>query len=126
MPDPSGPRLTLVAALAVLALASCNTARDVAAITGGDPARGREAVRRYGCTTCHTIPGVAGARGTVGPPLTQMGRRSYVAGHLDNTPENLARWIQRPQDVDPRNAMPNVGVTDADSRDIVAFLYTLK
>ncbi len=109
-----------------LALAACNTSPDIGAIAGGDAHRGRDAVRRYGCGTCHTIPGVTGARGTVGPPLTQMGRRSYVAGHLENTPENLARWIRQPQEVDRPNAMPDMGVTETDSRDIAAFLYTLR
>jgi hypothetical protein len=28
--------------------------------------------------------------------------------------------------VDPPNAMPEMGVTEPDSRDIAAFLYTLK
>jgi cytochrome c1 len=120
-----GGRLAALA-LVVLALAACDRASDVTAIAGGDPHRGRDAVRRYGCGTCHTIPGVSGARGTVGPPLAQMGRRSYVAGHLQNTPENLARWIRQPQEVDRPNAMPDMGVTETDSRDIAAFLYTLR
>jgi cytochrome c1 len=55
-----------------------------------------------------------------------MGRRRYVAGHLENTPENLVRWIRHPQEVDRSNAMPDVGVTEADSWDIAAFLYTLR
>src|ERR1044071_2847320 len=65
-----------------LALTSCNqnTEREAAAMTGGNPARGREAISRYGCSTCHTIPGVNGAQGLVGPPLTQIASRSYIAG----------------------------------------------
>ena len=39
---------------------------------------------------------------------------------------NMIRWIQRPQDVDPKNVMPNMGVTDQDARDIAAYLYTLR
>jgi cytochrome c len=101
-------------------------ARTAAALTGGDAERGRQAVRRYGCTTCHTIPRVPGAIGTIGPPLDRMARRAYVAGRLPNTPANLMRWLQHPQHVDPPNAMPEMGVTEADSRDIAAFLYTLK
>jgi cytochrome c len=100
-------------------------ARTAAAITGGDPGRGREALRRYGCTTCHSIPRVPGAVGTVGPPLDRMARRSYIAGRLENTPGNLIKWIQHPQHVDPPNAMPEMGVTEEDSRHIAAFLYTL-
>jgi cytochrome c1 len=55
-----------------------------------------------------------------------MGRRSYIAGRLTNTPGNLMKWIQHPQHVDPPNAMPEMGVSEGDSRDIAAFLYTLK
>jgi cytochrome c1 len=38
----------------------------------------------------------------------------------------MMKWIQRPQEVDPKNAMPNMGVTDQDARDIAAYLYTLR
>lgn len=96
-----------------------------AAITGGDPERGRTALRRYGCHACHTIPGVPGARGLVGPPLTQMGSRTYVR-HLPNTPENLIRWIRHPKEVHEHTPMPDTGVTEADARDIVAYLYSLQ
>jgi cytochrome c2 len=120
-----------LAAVALLALgaglgACTEDTRTAAALTGGDPEKGRQAVRRYGCSTCHSIPRVPGAVGTVGPPLDRMARRAYVAGRLSNTPENLRLWIQHPQQVDPPNAMPDMGVTDQDSRDIAAFLYTLR
>ena len=62
----------------------------------------------------------------VGPPLTQIAIRQYLGGHLQNTPQNMVRWIQHPQQIDPKNAMPELGVTDADAKDIVAYLYTLK
>lgn len=93
---------------------------------GGDPRRGREKIRTYGCNACHTIPGVAGANGLVGPPLSQIGNRVFLAGELPNTPANLIRWIQHPRQVEPHTAMPEMGVTDQDSRDIAAYLYTLR
>ena len=96
------------------------------AITGGDPGQGREALRRYGCIGCHTIPGVRGAHGLVGPPLAGIARRMYVGGVLPNTPEDMMRWIRDPRGVDPLTAMPNTGVTEAAARDITAFLYTLR
>jgi cytochrome c len=52
--------------------------------------------------------------------------RSYVAGVLPNTPSNVIRWIQNPPGVDHLTAMPNLGVTDTDARDIASYLYTLK
>ena len=80
----------------------------------------------FGCTACHSVPGIAGANANVGPPLTRFGERTYVAGMLRNTPSNLVRWIRDPQGVVPGNAMPNMGVSEADARDIAAFLYTLR
>jgi cytochrome c2 len=95
-------------------------------LTGGDPSRGVAAIGRYGCGSCHLIPGVNGANATVGPPLTGIARRGYLAGQLGNTPENMMRWIQKPQEVEKGTAMPDMGVTDQDARDIAAHLYTLR
>lgn len=92
-----------------------------------DPhATGKLLLRQYGCGTCHEIPGVAAARGKVGPPLEHIASRVYLAGRIANTPENLAHWIRQPQAVDPRTAMPDMQVTEAHARDMVAYLYTLK
>jgi len=93
---------------------------------GGDPRRGRVEIRKYGCNTCHDISGVPGARGLIGPPLDQIGRRYYIAGELGNSPENLMLWIRHPRQVEPHTLMPEMGVTEQDSRDIAAYLYTLR
>lgn len=93
---------------------------------GGDARAGRETIRKYGCHTCHTIDGVPGATGLVGPPLNGIRQRSYLAGELPNTPENMMHWIQRPHTVEPQTVMPNMGVTEQDGRDIAAYLYTLR
>ena len=42
---------------------------------------------------------------------------------LTNPPENLARWIEAPQEVDSLTAMPDVGVGPAEARDIATWLY---
>jgi cytochrome c2 len=102
------------------------TAVEAEALTGGDVEAGRAAVKTYGCDACHTIPGVVDARGLVGPPLTQIANRIYIGGVLTNTPDNLIKWIQNPPDVDPRTAMPNLGVHETEARDIAAYLYTLR
>ncbi len=94
--------------------------------TGGDPGRGVQVIDRYGCGGCHTIPGVPGARGLVGPPLLWWSRRTFIAGELPNTPDNLIRWIRAPQSVEPGTAMPALGVTDEEARDAAAYLYTLR
>ena len=95
-------------------------------LTGGDPDRGRVQIHNYGCDTCHTIPGVMTATATVGPPLTQIGLRSYLAGRIENTPENMFQWIRHPRSIDEKTAMPDTGVTERDGRDIVAYLYSLR
>lgn len=126
-------RRALAAAGLALALALCgcgksgsDVERQAAAMTGGEPARGRDAIRRYGCASCHTIPGVEGARGQVGPSLQGIASRSYLAGKLPNTPPNMIKWIREPQEVQPGTAMPELGVTEQDGKDIAAYLYTLR
>jgi cytochrome c1 len=116
---------------ALLCLAGCDVPnaearREAAALTGGDPTYGPALMRKYGCQACHTIPGVDGANGLVGPPLAGIAARSYIGGVLPNTPANMMRWIQNPKGVDSLTAMPNTGVTDSDVRHIAAYLYTLK
>jgi cytochrome c oxidase assembly factor CtaG/cytochrome c2 len=120
----------LSGSLLSLAVAGCsNTSayeQEARRLTGGDPHNGRQAILKYGCDTCHTIPGVATADALVGPPLNRMARRAIIAGRLENTPENMIRWIRQPHVVEPGTAMPDTGVSDQHARDIAAYLYTLR
>jgi cytochrome c len=93
--------------------------------TGGDSAAGRRDLYRLGCGSCHTIPGVAGAHGKVGPSLDGIAGHTYVAGQLPNQPANLKRWIQHPHSIHPDSLMPELDLTDAQARDIAAYLYFL-
>jgi cytochrome c len=95
-------------------------------IAGADAQRGRALIRDVGCPSCHTIPGVRGARGNVGPPLVRFADRTYIAGMLRNEPRNLVTWLRHPQQVVPGNAMPEMGLDERDARDIAAYLYTLR
>jgi len=92
----------------------------------GDAARGRELLYQYGCGYCHTIPGVHAARGNIGPPLDDVGRRVYIAGSLPNTPQQMALWIRFPQSYRPGTAMPDLHVRADDARDMAAQLYRLR
>jgi cytochrome c len=115
--------------IAVALLAGCAHRPDDRAAqvtTGGDVHRGAAAIERYGCGSCHIIPGVSGAHGLAGPPLSGVANRTYIAGVLQNTPDNMMRWIRNPHDVDEKTVMPNVGVTPQDARDIAGYLYTLE
>jgi cytochrome c len=120
----------IVIACAVLAItggmawSSRQQAERVArAMTGGDPARAPEIMRRYGCGGCHTIPGLGGADGQVGPSLSGLVHRVYVGGSANNSPDNLVTWIVSPQTFAPRTAMPATGITEAEARDVAAYLY---
>ncbi len=119
--------LALCGVLLSLAMqAGCgeDTVRAAAAVTGGDPSRGSAAIVRYGCGSCHTIKGISSARGLVGPPLTGLRNRTYVAGMLTNTAGNLTHWIQKPKSVNAHTAMPELGVSSHDATDIAAYLYS--
>jgi cytochrome c1 len=133
MSDVRGGRAAVGAALLLTALAACEVQSSRAAerqqaaeLTGGDPERAPALMHKYGCVSCHTIPGVAGANALVGPPLTGIASRSYIGGVLPNAPTNMIRWLLDPKRVDSLTAMPNVGLTEAQARDIAAYLYTLR
>ncbi len=119
-----------IALLAAAALLGCTGGRDTGVAyrvaTGGTAERGQNVIADKNCGSCHTIPGISGARGVVGPPLMFFGRRTYIAGQLPNKPENLIRWIRSPQSVEPDTAMPNLGLTEQQARDVAAYLYQLR
>ena len=107
----------------VLVLAGCGGGVAAVSVPGGHAGRAPALIDAYGCGSCHTIPGVDGADGRVGPKLSGLADDQNIAGRLDNTPDNLVRWISHPQEVDPGNVMPDLGVPDAAARDIAAYLY---
>ena len=108
---------------ALLVLSGCQGQLTRSSVSEGDPQRGAAAIYRYGCGSCHTIAKLRYAHGLVGPPLTNMNARMFVAGMLPNTPVDLMQWIQYPQRVKPGTAMPNLDVTPQDAADIAAYLY---
>jgi cytochrome c2 len=113
----------LVLILCVLCSACSKSEAPLALTIAGNPGRGRDLMERYGCAACHTIPGVRRAVGLVGPPLSGLARRAYIAGVAANTPQNLVQWIMSPQSFNPRTAMPAVGAGEAQARDMAAYLY---
>jgi cytochrome c len=123
--------LLMLGALCLASAVGCHSQhdaryREAARVTHGDPHRGRRTILKYGCQNCHTIPGIREAHALVGPPLGQVASRAYLAGELPNTPENMMQWIQHPHHVEQHTVMPEMGVTLDDSRDITAYLYTLR
>jgi cytochrome c len=92
----------------------------------GDAGAGRAAIERHQCGACHVIPGIVDARGDVGPPLTDYGRRVYLAGKFPQDPALLERWIRDAPSLEPRTAMPGTDVTEREARDIAAYLRQLR
>ncbi|MGI8485700.1 MAG: c-type cytochrome [Thermomicrobiales bacterium] len=88
--------------------------------------KGQQAFFNAACMYCHRIAG-ASASGKVGPDLTHIGSRDYLAaGTLKNTPGNLAGWITNPQSIKPNNQMPNFYLAPADLQALIAYLESLK
>jgi cytochrome c len=127
---PSRPFVGMAVPALVIVLTACqssNQHQDTAQVTtGGNIHRGAEMIQYYGCGSCHIIPGISGAGGLAGPPLSGVGNRIYIAGVLQNTPDNMMRWIENPKAVDEKTVMPNLGVTPKDAADIAGYLYTLQ
>jgi cytochrome c2 len=116
--------LPLLPFLLLAALAGCSKRPpENDPLTGGNPRTGQQLIARYGCAACHEIKGIAHADSKVGPSLTEMRSQGYVAGVLPNSASNLIKWIEHPRAVDPKTAMPELGVSEAEARDMAAYLY---
>ena len=88
--------------------------------------QGRELLAQFQCGSCHRIPAVPAAQGVSGPPLHGYGGRSYIAGHVPNSTEALARWIMDPGALAPGTAMPHMGVTAVQAHAMATFLHALR
>lgn len=123
-----GLYLSVVATVS-FALTGCNegkATRPYSVRIDGDPDHGKELIRQYGCGACHIVPGIRDAYGLVGPPLLYFSQRTMIAGELPNSPPNLIHWIEHPREVEPKTAMPDLGLTEDQATDIAAYLYTLR
>jgi cytochrome c oxidase subunit 2 len=99
-------------------------------------AQGQKLFVEKTCAGCHTIRQAdgKGPAGVTGPNLTHVGARSSIAGGLlDNTPEQMRRWIHNPGDVKPGNKMwttgyitNNIKLTPENEVALVAYLQSLK
>jgi cytochrome c2 len=114
-------------ALAAVGLAYANQrdrqTRHAIAVTGGDPEQAMRAIARYGCASCHDIPGAQAPGGLAASPLSGVTDRVYLGGAVENTPDNLVRWIVNPKRFAPDTAMPITGVSEDEARNIAAYFY---
>ena len=108
--------------------------------------QGQALFKSSGCSACHALSSVVkrpgeGSRlkripGRVGPNLTHFAsRRQMVAGILDQTPENIRRWLEDPEKVKPGNTMareaavfndPDKALTEPEISALVVFLRSLQ
>jgi cytochrome c oxidase subunit II len=91
-----------------------------------DQKTGRQIVVGKACASCHTLRGTSAA-GVLGPDLTHMASRSYIAaGLLPTTRGSIAAWVADPQTIKPGNNMPMVPLTGDELRAVSAYLASLK
>jgi cytochrome c oxidase subunit 2 len=93
-----------------------------------DPAAsaGQSAFLAQSCVNCHRVRGTA-AQGTYAPDLTHlMSRQTLASGMVQNTGENLRRWVADPQTIKPGCLMPAFGLSDREVNDIVDYMLTLR
>jgi cytochrome c oxidase subunit 2 len=93
-----------------------------------DPAAkaGRSAFLAQSCVNCHRVRGTA-AQGSYAPDLTHlMSRQTLASGMVKNTPENLHRWVEDPQQIKPGCLMPAFGLSVPEREDMVRYLLTLR
>lgn len=122
-------RFRLLLLVASLSLAGCGQRAGAASshwAALGDASRGPALLAVYGCRSCHVIPGVPGPEVRIGPRLAGLADQMFIGGVLPNRPANLVRWIRFPQETDSLTAMPDLGVSERDARDIAAYLYGVK
>lgn len=110
--------------LAVLALAACKPPPEQRQfVATADAANGKAVIERVGCGSCHAIPGVRWPQGKVGPDLDGLAERALIAGKLPNEPDVLSAYIRNAPSLVPGSGMPAMPVTEAEARDIAAYLY---
>ena len=97
-----------------------------------DQAIGAELFISKGCGGCHAIGGLEGASGQIGPNLTHLYSRSRFAGAIfELNARNLRRWLRDPPAMKPMNpdngmGMPNLGLSEDEITQLIAYLETLK
>jgi cytochrome c oxidase subunit II len=91
----------------------------------GPAAEGLTLFNAKGCAGCHTVAGVS--QGKVGPDLTHLQSRTTFAGSMFNlNEENLRTWLHDPPGVKPGSLMPNLGLSDEEIDQLIAYLETLQ
>ncbi|WP_300975275.1 c-type cytochrome [Sphingomonas sp. LHG3406-1] len=110
--------------LLILGLAACKPPPEQRQfMPQASAAHGKAVIERVGCGSCHLIPGVRWPQGKVGPALDGLAQRALIAGKLPNEPDVLAAYIRNAPALVPGSGMPAMPVSEAEARDIAAYLY---
>jgi cytochrome c oxidase subunit 2 len=97
-------------------------------VTSTDPAiaEGKLVFEKNACVNCHTVSGTV-AKGRFGPDLTHVGSRDTIAsGAIENTPENLRKWIEDPNQMKPGALMPAMRLNDRDLDAVTKYMTALR
>jgi len=79
------------------------------------------------CAICHSVRGLPGNHGVLGPDLTHlMGRHTIAAGTLTNNTANLAAWISNAQGIKPGVDMPTENLSGPQLQALLAYMKSLK
>jgi cytochrome c oxidase subunit 2 len=132
----TAPPTTTTTGVAAGATTTTTTTEPEKTPVGEDPeldaANGAALFVQKGCSGCHTIRGLEGANGHVGPNLTHLQSRSRFAGAIFELNEaNLRKWLRNPPGQKPMNpengqGMPNLGLSEDEITQLIAYLETLK
>jgi cytochrome c oxidase subunit II len=96
------------------------------AVTNPAVSEGRHVFETTACVNCHAVSGT-NAKGRFGPDLTHlMSRDTIASGVADNTPDNLRKWIRRPDAIKPGARMPAMGLSEREVEAVAAYLETLR
>lgn len=115
-----------MAACLISSLSACaDKAKTPRSLARADPDEGLRLIERHGCAACHAIPGVRWPQGRTGGDLAGVGARPMLAGRLPNQPGVLAAFVRDAPSLAPDTGMPPMPLTEAEARDVAAYLYTL-
>jgi cytochrome c2 len=124
--------LSLAAALAMASVQSVSSAAF--AQTDPEIQQGMSVIQKHRCGGCHTIPGIPGANGNIGPDLGPNGdippvsARNPMASGLvpNNSADDMVAWLVNPPALKPGTLMPNLGLTDEEAALATAYLYAIQ
>lgn len=106
---------------------SAGASLEAPASQDAEVAEGQKLFLTKGCAGCHSLVALNAPKGMLGPNLANIGARSWIAaGTLENTDDNLARWVRVPQEVKEGVLMPNLGISEAEAKSLAGYLRSIR